>query len=51
MGEGVEQNYEKAVEYYELGVEYGDGESANSLGYLYEIGEGVEQDYDKAIEY
>ena len=36
---------------YEIGVELGDGMSADNLGYIYEYGYGVDEDYDKAMEY
>ena len=50
-GEGVEQDYEKAVEYYQLAADQGNADAQYNLGYSYYFGEGVEQDYEKAVEY
>lgn len=52
-GDGVEQNYDKALEYYLLSAE-ADNADFKGLRYaalLYYEGKGVEQDYDKAREY
>jgi len=50
-GHGVEQDYEKAVEWYMLAAAQGDALAQNNLGICYENGFGVEQDYGKAIEW
>ena len=50
-GEGVEQDYKKALEYFEQSAQKGNIESLNRLGMMYYTGEGVEQDYKKALEY
>ena len=50
-GDGVEQDYEKAFEYYTLAAEQGEGKAFNNLGDMYENGHGMEQDYEKAAEY
>ena len=49
-GDGVEQNYQKAVEYYQKAAEQDYPQAQNNLGLLYEHGKGVEQSYKKAIE-
>ena len=49
MGKGVEQNYIKAKEYYELAIKHKDYEDALwSLGKMYLHGLGIDQDYQKA---
>jgi len=50
-GDGVEQSYEKAVEWYLRGAQYEDIDSMMFLGFYYEEGTGVDQDYEKAFEY
>lgn len=50
FGRGVQQDYEKAAEFYERSAEGGDAEAAGLLGVLYADGTGVEQDYGKAAE-
>jgi UDP-3-O-acyl-N-acetylglucosamine deacetylase len=47
-GEGVEQDYERAMEYYELAADQGHAKAQNNLGSCYFYGNGVEQDYEKA---
>lgn len=49
-GLGVEQNYEKAKEYFNLAVKRGCSEAFNSMGDMYKYGYGVEIDYYKAFE-
>ena len=49
-GDGVEQDYAKAVEFYTKAAAQGDASAQNNLGIMYENGQGVEQDYDKAVE-
>lgn len=48
-GIGIEQNYEKALEWYTIAVEMGSGYACTQLGILYRDGKGVEQNYEKAI--
>ena len=48
-GDGVEQNYEKAVYWYTKAAKLGDADAQNNLGNCYQNGEGVEQDYEKAV--
>ncbi len=50
-GEGVEQDYAKAAEWFTKAADSGNVAAMNALGYMYETGEGVEQDYAKAIEW
>ena len=50
-GNGVDQNYEKAYEWYLKGAESGDAKCMTRLGELYVNGAGVTQDYEKALEY
>ena len=45
-GEGVEQDYLKAKEYYELSSKYGNSNALVFLGMLYEYG--IPKDYLKA---
>ena len=48
---GLEQDYEKAVEWYKKGAQLGSQEAMFQLGALYRDGEGVEQNYDKAAKW
>ncbi len=50
-GEGVEQDYAKALEWNEKAGEMGSGRGYTNIGQMYENGNGVEQDYAKALEY
>ena len=50
-GEGVEQDYAKAIEWYTKAADLGDADAMNNLGYMYEHGVGVEQDGAKAVEW
>ena len=47
----AEKDYEKAVQYYEEGINEGDKYSAANLAKMYCDGVGVEVDYEKALEY
>lgn len=49
IGDGVEQDYEKAVYWYRKSAEQGDADAQNSLGNCYFTGKGVEQDHKKAV--
>ena len=49
-GEGVEQNYDKAFEYYNLALEHDCVKANAHIAFLYYHGLGVEQDYKKAFE-
>ena len=50
-GDGVEQDYLKALEYWEKAAEMGSGQAYYSLGFLYGAGLGVEKSLEKAKEY
>ena len=47
-GNGVEQDYEKAVYWYSKSAEQGDADACEALAMLYESGLGVERDFEKA---
>lgn len=50
-GDGVEQDYAKAMEYYLSAAEAGNGEGMRRVGRLYQYGNGVESDYALAMEW
>ncbi len=50
-GEGVSQNYTKAVEWYRKAAEQGYARAQTNLGWMYKNGYGVSKDYTKAIEW
>ena len=50
-GEGVEQDYTKALEWYNKAANAGNAVAMNNIGYMYDYGKGVEQDYTKALEW
>ena len=47
---GVDQSYEKAVEYYTLAADQGYASAQSNLGLMYSQGQGVNQSYEKAVE-
>ena len=49
-GQGVKQDYSKAIEWYTKAVEQNEPFAQLNLGRMYRYGEGVEQDYKKAVE-
>ena len=49
-GNGVPQDYTKAVEWYRKAAEQGYAVAQKNLGVMYEYGTGVPQDYTKAVE-
>ena len=49
-GDGVEQDFHLAVQYYNKAVELGYLQSLCNLGNLYYKGQGVEQNFEKACE-
>ena len=51
LGKGVEQNYNKAKEYFELSAKQNNSNALLYLGIIYAEGLGVEQNYNKAKEY
>lgn len=50
-GTGVEQDYAKAMEWYEKAADLGSTIAMNNIGQMYEYGLGVKQDSDKAQEW
>ena len=50
-GQGVKQDYIKAVEWYQKAAEQGVAQAQSNLGNRYYNGEGVKQDYHKAVEW
>ncbi len=51
FGVDVEQDYEKAVEWWTKAAEQGDASAQGCLGRCYYYGDGIEQDYEKAVEW
>lgn len=49
-GFGVEQNYQKAFEWFEQSANQGDIEALYNLGIMYQNGQGVKQDDKKSKE-
>lgn len=49
-GIGIDQNYSKAIELYELAIESNDPAAMNNLANMYEHAKGLERNYFKAIE-
>lgn len=49
VGEGVEEDYKKAVFWYRKAAELGNPWAQNSLGVCYEYGNGVEKNLDEAM--
>ena len=49
-GKGVEQDFNKAVEWYTKAAKQNHAPAQNALGDCYKNGEGVEQDFNKAVE-
>jgi len=50
FGSGVEQSYEKAIEYLTLAIQQGDPNAMFGLATMYDCGEGVTLSLEKAIE-
>ena len=50
-GQGVTQDYAKAVEWYRKAADQGHAQAQYNLGYCYYKGQGVTQDYAKASEW
>uniref|UniRef100_UPI0025971FFC tetratricopeptide repeat protein n=1 Tax=uncultured Psychrobacter sp. TaxID=259303 RepID=UPI0025971FFC len=50
-GEGVRQDYAKAVEWYTKAANQGNASAQYNIGLMYYGGEGVRQDYAKAAEF
>ena len=49
LGQGVEQDYKKAIEWYEKAAEQGYAKAQYNLGIIYHKGQGVEKDYVQAV--
>ncbi|MCH5292250.1 MAG: sel1 repeat family protein, partial [Treponema sp.] len=49
-GEGVEQDYDKAFDWFLKSAEQGNASAQMRLGFMYWCGEGVAQNYEKAFE-
>lgn len=49
FGDGVPQDYEKAVMYYQKAVDQDLSYAKTNLGYMYDLGLGVAEDNEKAI--
>ena len=50
-GRGCNQDFEKAVYYYDMAAKLGNRQSQENLGYCYYYGRNVEVDYKKAFHY
>ncbi len=50
-GNGIESDYEKAKDYFEMAADQNYPEGLYYVGQLYENGIGVDEDYEKAMEY
>ena len=50
-GDGIEQDYKKAVEWYEKSAIQGYAKAQNNLGFCYGKGYGVEKDLEKEVEW
>ena len=50
-GRSVEQDYKKALYYYQLAVDQGNAIAQTNLAFMYQNGKGIEQDYEKALHY
>ncbi|WP_162983264.1 tetratricopeptide repeat protein, partial [Helicobacter mehlei] len=51
IGKGVEQDYSKALQYYQKAAEMGNAFSYYNLGVMYKKGYGVGQDKEMADQY
>lgn len=51
QGEGVRQDYQKALEWYTKAANQGFSGAQYNLGVMYSQGKGVPQDYQKALEW
>ena len=51
FGKGIQQDYEKAAEWYARSAEQGYAKAQYNLGCMYHYGDGVKQDYEKAVEW
>jgi TPR repeat protein len=49
-GQGTDQDYTKAFEWWTKSSEHGNSLAMNNLGYCYGLGDGCDQNYTKAVE-
>ncbi len=49
QGEGIEQDYEKAIDWYRKAAVKGYAIAMNNIGDMYRLGKGEEQNYEEAI--
>jgi TPR repeat protein len=49
FGQGVPQDYKKAIRWYRKAAEQGYAEAQYNLGHMYDKGQGVPQDYKEAV--
>ena len=49
QGQGVDQDWTKAREWYELAAAQGDAKAISNIGAMYLAGEGTEQDLNEAM--
>ena len=50
-GQGVQQDYQQAVQWYRKAAEQGNADAQNNLGLMYANGQGVKQDYQQAVQW
>ena len=50
-GEGVKQDYAKAVKWFRKASDQNYPEAQTNLGFMYHNGKGIKQDYAKAMEW
>ena len=50
-GQGVLQDYHKAIEWYKKAAEQGNTNSQNNLGFMQQNGEGVPKNYSESIKW
>ena len=51
LGQGVDVNYKKAIEWYEKAAKQGDAHAQFNVGVMYKKGRGVDVNYKKAMEW
>ena len=51
LGDGIPQNYKKALKWCRLAAEQGDADGQNNLGLMYYEGKGVPQDNEEAVKW
>jgi len=51
IGQGVPQDYAKALKWYRLAAGQGAAKAQFNLGFMYELGAGVPQDYGEAVKW